>query len=259
MMRHADPRSGTLWVDDLAINGTKESFDRDPKWDGLQNRRTYTTTYVRPRFDFGYSPTNFAGGKAGGEMGGLTFRGDQRTPELLAYYGDRIGDLTLDKPLRASGKIVLKQAVTDSMGLIGFFHATESIKTGKAQTSIAPENFLGFAVEGPSDEGFFVYPYYGSSRPDTRPETSRSQQGERQHIFPDGKPHDWTLEYVPAGNDGEPRITITLDGKPYSIALPPEDKTAGARFNRFGIITAHVDGNGLKFYFDDLTYTVQQR
>ncbi|HEV2294781.1 MAG TPA: ATP-grasp domain-containing protein [Tepidisphaeraceae bacterium] len=255
MMRHADPRAGSIWIDDLRLNGKEESFDRDPKWDGFQNRRTYTTTYVRPRFDFGYSKTHFAGGKAPGEMGGLIFLGDQQDPERMAYYGDRIEELTLDKPLRASGKIALQQCVTDSMGLIGFFHSTDSMKTGTAQTSIAPENFLGFAVEGPSDEGFYVYPYFGSSRPDQPPETSRSQQGVRQHIYPDGKSHDWTLEYVPAGADGQPRITVTLDGQPYSVALPPEDKAAGAHFNRFGIITTHVDGNGLKVYFDDLTYT----
>lgn len=258
MMRHADPRAGSIWSDDLRLNGKEESFDRDPKWEGFQNRRTYTTTYVRPRFDFGYSKTHLAGGKAPGEMGGLIFRGDQRDPDLMAYYGDRLEELTLDKPLRASGKIVLKQAVTDSMALVGFFHSTDSMKTGSAQVSIAPENFLGFAVEGPSDEGFFVYPYYGSSQLDTPPETSRSQQGVRPHIFPDGKSHDWTLEYVPAGADGQPRITVTLDGQPYSVALPSEDKAAGAHFNRFGIITTHVDGNGLKMYLDDLTYTFRQ-
>jgi hypothetical protein len=29
-------------------------------------------------------------------------------------------------------------------------------------------------------------------------------------------------------------------------------------FNRFGMITTHVDGNGSKVYFDDLSYTVRQ-
>jgi hypothetical protein len=258
MMRHADSRSGTIWIDDLRINGKEESFDSDPKWEGFQNRRTYTTTYVRPRFDFGFSPTHFAGGKAPGEMGGLIFRGNQQIPEQLAYFGDRLEHLTLERPLYASGKISLKQAVTDCMGLIGFFHSTDSIKTGSAQVSIAPENFLGFAVEGPSDQGFYVYPYYGSSRPDQPPQTSYRQQGERQHIYPDGKSHDWTLLYLPADADGNARITVTLDGKPYSIALPAEDKAAGAHFNRFGMITTHVDGNGLKMYFDDLTYTFRQ-
>ena len=30
----------------------------------------------------------------------------------------------------------------------------------------------------------------------------------------------------------------------------------GTHFNRFGIITTHIDGNGQTVYFDDLTYTV---
>ncbi len=259
MMRHADERAGAVWIDELRLNGKFESFDRDPQWDGFQNRRTYTTSYVRPRFDFGYSPTHFAGGMAVGELGGLTFRGDQQVPDRMAYYGDRLQKLTLDKPLRASGKVTLQQCVTDSMALIGFFHSTDSMKTGKAQTSIAPENFLGIAVEGPSDEGFYFYPYYGTSRPDHPPHTSGAEQGVRQRIFPDGKSHDWTLEYVPADAGGNARIAVTLDAQPYSIAMPSEDMAAGAHFNRFGMITTHVDGNGLKVYFDDLTYTFGQR
>jgi len=38
--------------------------------------------------------------------------------------------------------------------------------------------------------------------------------------------------------------------------LRPGDKEDGAHFNRFGIITTHIDGNGQTVYFDDLTYTV---
>src|SRR5581483_1773710 len=69
---------GEIWLDDVTINGDKDDFARDPGWDGSQNRRTYETTDVRPRFDFGYSPTHHAGGRAEGELGGLVFRGDCR-------------------------------------------------------------------------------------------------------------------------------------------------------------------------------------
>lgn len=258
MMRHADDQAGSVWISDVRLNGRDEPLDRDPEWEGFQNRRTYTTADVRPRFDFGYSPTGLAGGRAPGEMGGLIFRGDRRYPDRMAYYGDRLENLSLDKPLNASGKVTLRQGVTDSMGLIGFFHSVDSVRPGKGQASVAPENFLGVAVEGPSDEGFFVYPYYGTSRPDRPPDTSLAPRGVRQHIYPDGKPHDWTLAYVPADAAGQPRITVTLDGRPYGIAIPAEDKAAGARFDRFGIVTTGVDGNGMKLYFDDLTYTFRQ-
>jgi hypothetical protein len=59
-----------------------ETFDVDPVWDGRNNRATdpaprHTSTNVRPRFNFGYSPlSNFAGGQSRGEIGGDTFRGD---------------------------------------------------------------------------------------------------------------------------------------------------------------------------------------
>ena len=43
---------GELWLDDLTINGIEERFDRDPSWNAFQNRRTYETANVRPRFDF---------------------------------------------------------------------------------------------------------------------------------------------------------------------------------------------------------------
>ena len=46
-----------------------ERFDRDPGWEGVGNRREYETANVRPRFDFGYSPTGYAGGRAAGEAG----------------------------------------------------------------------------------------------------------------------------------------------------------------------------------------------
>ena len=63
--------TGDLWLDDLTINGEKQDFSRDPKWKGLRNRKTYETRGVRPWFDFGYSPTNYAGGAAKGELGGI--------------------------------------------------------------------------------------------------------------------------------------------------------------------------------------------
>jgi hypothetical protein len=33
------------------------------------------------------------------------------------------------------------------------------------------------------------------------------------------------------------------------------DREMGAKFNRFGLFTAHHGGNFLKIYFDDLKYT----
>ena len=56
-------------------------------WEGFDNRRTYETKDTRPRFDFGWSPTQFAGGKARGELGGLDLSG--RLPRAAPHGGLR--------------------------------------------------------------------------------------------------------------------------------------------------------------------------
>ena len=59
VMKSADDQ-GQLWLDDVSVNGQTEAFDRDPHWEEVQNRLTYVTKVVRPRFDFCYSPTRYA-------------------------------------------------------------------------------------------------------------------------------------------------------------------------------------------------------
>ena len=77
-------------------------------------------------------------------------------------------------------------------------------------------------------------------------------------IYPDGASHTWSLAYDPAGADGAGRLTVTLDGRAVHMSLGPGHKAAGAEFNRFGLVTPWIDGNGQHVYFDDLRYTVQQ-
>jgi hypothetical protein len=246
---------GEIWLDDLEINGQKQPFDADPKWEGRDNRRTYKTQNIRPVFDFGYSPTRHAGGAAPGEIGGLFFRGDEREPDRLAYYGDKIGDLSMNDALFASGKVTLRRGVSDSTVLFGFFHSTDSIKQSNAQRSGVPENFLGFAIEGPSSQGFYFYPVYGLDQ-DSQGNTG-AYANNPPRIVPDAKTHDWTLRYDPSAPGG-PRIVITLDNKPIELRLPDDHKKIGARFNRFGFVTTHIDGNAQEVFLDDLTYTVRR-
>ena len=49
------------------------------------------------------------------------------------------------------------------------------------------------------------------------------------------------------------------DSETARLDLEPGQKTSGAHFNRFGLITTHHDGNGQRVYFDDLTYTTSQQ
>lgn len=244
-----------IYLDNLTINGEKETFDRDPKWDQKNNRRTYQTNNVRPRFDFGYSPTNFAGGKGKGELGGQIFRGDIRYPDSMAYYADEIGPLTLDKPFAASGKVVMLRGVTDSTTMFGFFNAEQSMRTNPSQNDAVPESMMGINIEGPSSEGFLFYPVYrtkgGAGRPAPR-------SPEIPYIFPDAEVREWKFLYNPAAAGGKGRISISLDGRVTSLDLMEGEKSSGTRFDRFGIITPWIDGAGQTVYFDDLTYTVSQ-
>jgi hypothetical protein len=253
VMKHANT-GGEIWLGDVAVNGDKEDLTKDPGWDQLQNRRNYASDDVRPRFDFGYSPTRHAGGQGQGELGGLVFRGDCRYEPTLAYYGDRFDELTLEKPLRASGRVSLKRGVTDSTTLIGFFHSQESVKVNPSQESGVPRSFLGAAVEGPSREGFFFYPIYRVNGDGS----GHAGGGDRPRLLPDGAAHDWSLDYDPAGAEGKGRITIILDGRKVGLDLGAGHKATGARFDRFGIVTTWIDGNGQRVYFDDLTYTCKQ-
>ncbi|MHB0998853.1 MAG: hypothetical protein ACYC27_06370 [Armatimonadota bacterium] len=243
--------AGDLWIDDLSINGEIQDFSRDPRWKGFRNRTTYATRGIRPRFDFGYSPTRYAGGKASGELGGLIYRGDCRYPEKLACYGDRLSPLTLDNPIHASGKVTLRHGVSDSTASIGFYNSVHSMSVNDSQQFGVPRDFLGIYIEGPSREGFYFYPVFrghlgdpSSGYPDNLP-----------HILPDGTVHDWTLDYDPSAARGNGRITVTLDGKSVSRDLAPGLKASGTVFDRFGIITPWVDGNGQRVYFDDLEFT----
>jgi len=245
---------GTLWLDDVTVNGEREEFGSDPKWDEFGNRRTYETRNVRPRFDFGFTPTHHAGGKAAGEMGGLFFRGDCRYADRLAAYGDRLDPSTLARPLRASGKVCLRRGVSDSTTLVGFYHSAHSLSVISSQQFSTPKDFLGAAIEGPSGEGFYLYPVYHNHGGGA----SRGMGANPPRIYPDGATHDWTIEYDPAAANGNGRITVSLDGKGVSVDLAPGDRASGAQFDRFGLVTPWIDGNGQHVYFDDLSYTSRQ-
>ena len=210
---------------------------------------------MRPRFDFGYSTTQFAAGRGKGELGGLIFRGDCRYADRMAYYADRIESLTLDKRLTAAGKVALRRGVSDSTTLIGFFHSMKSMKVNESQSTGIPNSFIGVAIEGPSREGFLFYPLY---------RVDGGAQGvaagdERPRILPDGQMHDWKFDYSPSANGDLGEVKVALGKKAVVLKLGRGHRGAGARFDRFGIVTTWIDGNGQHVYFDDLTYTFKQR
>ncbi len=251
VMKHYD-QGGEVWIDDVTVNGEMERFSTDPKWESFQNRRTYATSDIRPMFDFGYSKTHHAGGLAAGELGGRLYRGDGRYPAKMAAYADRLEPLSLRAPLKASGIVCLRRAVSDSDTLLGFFHSVHSFESGNSDAISTPPDFVGIGIGGPSVEGFYFAPRYrlhGS-------EGQVASQGPR--IFPDGTPRRWSLDYTPETRDRPGRITVILADQAVTLELPQGQQRREIHLNRFGLITTHTDGNGQIVFFDDLEYTWRQ-
>ena len=91
-----------------------QSFDTDPGWTGVNNR-VVVKQYPTVTQDFGYSKSNHAGA-AVGEMGGMVTRA--ATP---AYYGDKVGPLTLDDKMSASGTFAFTKTSAGAGVFVGFF------------------------------------------------------------------------------------------------------------------------------------------
>jgi len=244
---------GEVWLDDVTLDGRTHDFARDPRWEARGNRREYVSRQVRPRFDFGWSPTRHAGGAAAGELGGTVFRGDGRYPDKMAYYGDRVGPYGFDTPLHLSGRLTLRRGVSDSTTLLGFFDSRVTTEIGPSQATGFPDHFLGVAIEGPSAEGFFLYPVY----------RGRGEGGEGSRlpnpnrILPDGSRHRFRLDYDPGGAAGAGEMAVSLDDNTVRLPLTPVARRTGARFDRLGLVTTRVDGNAQEVFFDDLRYTAR--
>ncbi|MGA2662886.1 MAG: hypothetical protein ABSH34_35860 [Verrucomicrobiota bacterium] len=249
-------KPGEAWIAEVTVNGQPFDFNQDPGWEGVGNRRTYETKNTRPHFDFGWSPTRWAGGRAAGELGGLIFRGDCRNPNRLAAYGDRLSPLDLNTPLVARGKVSMIRGVSDSTASIGFYHSRWSLRSNPAQDRATPMDYLGINIEGPSAEGFFFYPVYRVHGNGAK--TQLASFGPRLRIYPDRSRHDWSLYYDPQGANGKGRITVSLDSQICTLDLEAADRATGASFNRFGICTPWIDGNSVTVFFDDLQYTAGQ-
>ena len=76
-----------------------ERFDKDPGWEGRNNRATVSEKRT-VRQDFGYSRTANAGGKPG-EVGGFITSAAEP-----AYYARKLAPKTFDDHLSASGTLL---------------------------------------------------------------------------------------------------------------------------------------------------------
>jgi hypothetical protein len=235
-----------VYFANLVVDGEALDLAKAEDWSRVNHERQYADRALRPLHDFGISPTSNAGGTSKGEIGGIVWR-DERP----AYYADKVGPLSLDHRLRASGKLAFAGAGSDSAVYIGWFDS-ESKRNKTTPEHVEPQkNVLGIIIEGPSRIGHYFRPGYW---------TSNGAGGAAESgpiIRPDGQSHAWSIDYDPAANDGSGRITVQFDGKEQTIDLRPGHKKSGATFDRFGILNCQSGGHYVEVYLDDLEYTTR--
>src|SRR5262245_29027124 len=90
-----------------------EHFDKDPGWDGHNNRSVKPQTI---RQDFGWSPGTANTGGGAGEIGGLIMPAAEP-----AYYAKKFPTRTFNDVLTASGTVKIEKGSGHT--LIGFFDA----------------------------------------------------------------------------------------------------------------------------------------
>ena len=240
-----------LYLDDLLIDGQRETFDDDPGWEAMGNDVEFVERVIRPFHDFGFSDTEHCG-RGSGEIGGIVFR-DERP----AFYGTPVGQLSLDDELRAGGKIVLRKAGSDSGVYIGWFGGGDKRNNETPEHEARQRSYLAIMVEGPSRVGHFFRPSYSTSSGVGLTASGEGADGKAAWpvIRPDGQVHDWSLHYRPGGADGRGRIEVTFDGETHTMDLPPGHRQIGASFDRFGIFNIQSGGHHVEVYLDDVSFT----
>ena len=176
----------------------------------------------------------------------------------MGYFGDDVGELTLDDPLFAAGKIALPRFSVDSGMHVGWFSSREQ--------RWPPRSFIGAYLDSYSAAGRFITPMYGSSgaRLERGPERAvlhGAKFGPQDILFfPDGRSYDWSIQYHPQAAGGSGAITLTLGAQSTTLALDPAARREGAVMDRFGVF--NMQDNNWKdclFYLDDLRYTTAER
>lgn len=228
----------TVHFGDLRCDGKTEDLTRDPGWIGSGNRATYQDREQVGAHDFGFSSrTQFAGGSPG-EIGGGLWRSGK-----YAYYADRVGPLSLDDRLEASGKVLLQVGAPDSDMYFGWFRS-EAREKPPAESG----HFLGIHVGGPTRVGHYFQPVCATAR-------GVRGRAEKGPVLVPGRACDWSLVYDPTANGGRGEIQVTLGKESVTLPLKPGIKAEGARLDRFGLFTSNVGGQLVRIWFDELKYT----
>ncbi|HEY2572639.1 MAG TPA: hypothetical protein VGH65_01175 [Verrucomicrobiaceae bacterium] len=229
----------TVYFGDLERDGKPPDLKREPPWEAVGNRAT--AAKGNSANDFGFSETNHAGGNTG-EIGGTIWR----MGKLWGSYADRIGPLTLDDKLEASGRAMLEVGAPDSGVFFGWFK--------NCSQEFAPDqtgSFLGVKIAGPSRVGHYFAPSLTTAR-------GTSRTAAKAPVLVPGRAFDFNLSYDPLANEGRGSIRVKLGDESATFELKKDDKAQGGEFDRFGIFSIHNDGGHapVRIWFDDLSYTV---
>jgi hypothetical protein len=239
----------TFALSNLSINGKSLDLSLDPHWESNGNHKTFVEQDFHAKQNFGYSKTNFAG-KSAGEIGGTFWRTEPIDP-LHGYYADDIGALTLDDPISFSGHIAFTAGATDAGMMLGYFNASDANLELKDAVSGAPmPQTMVLAIEGPTRIGY----QFSAQLAPTRELSSHS---DGPIFVPRGDKHPFSLKYDPAANKGVGRITMAIDDVINTLDLTPQQRAAGTKFNRFGMLNIRRGGKYVTVYLDDLTYTTR--
>lgn len=229
----------TLGLDDIQIDDRRFDFSTDPKWIESGCRSRYDERTAVGAQDFGYSAaTQNAGGMRPGEIGGDMWRAG-----VYAYYADRVGPLSLDDRLEASGKVVLISGAPDSDIFLGYF-AGDS----QDQSPVARGNFVGIHVGGPTRVGHYFQPAFTSAN-------GNRVIARDGPVMRHGKSYDWSFLYDPAAENGNGAITVRLGEETVTLPLKAGLKKQGGHLDHFGLLNSPAGGQLVRIYLDDITYT----
>jgi hypothetical protein len=243
----------SVYFADLTLNGLPIDLSQDPHWIGQNNHSFWTESDFHSMNDFGWSQTNWAGA-APGEIGGLIWRLEPHDPGV-GYYADEVGTLTLDDPIEFEGRICFVAGMTDASMFFGYFNRDEFMRPLEedAEDQGYPRpSMMGIGLNDATAVGYFFAPMLSTA------DRTVTEDDRRFTFLPDRKPCSFAFRYDPQANGGVGRVTYEIDGREGSFDLTPEQRKAGARFDRFGLATVRRGGNSVELYFDDLSYVVRR-
>ncbi|MCB9767445.1 MAG: hypothetical protein H6752_04555 [Candidatus Omnitrophica bacterium] len=221
------------------------SFDRDPGWERYGKNADDLPSRTMHQ-DFGWRPSNHAGGESPGEIGGVISRSLTR-----ACYWVEIPTQTLETKLTLSGRVANVHTDNNCAMQFGFFN--------KDSEGWRTPNSLVFRLSGENKERRGQYSWALADYCTQKWRAGglgafdgRYQTTDTPPIKSDGKPHDFIVAYDPKGASGVGEISIAIDGKEWKTELLEGHKEEGAVFNRFGLMNIQVSGNSMEVYLDDI-------